>query len=159
YARGMIGDKPSKILADLKPPNKPAEGAKPGASLTDTVESTEPIGGQLSGAMRGKLGRTQMDPMFARPHEALKLFYRLVEGINLTNASGVAQLTGTAAVIKTKETDDAEEYTIKYLSSFTGLAMTFSKPERLLTGVEMLVNWSVTDLENTFGGKYRKRTV
>jgi len=159
YARGMIGDQPSKTLADLKPPNKPAEGAKPEASLADAVESTEQLGGQLSGAMRGKLGRTQMDPMFARPDEALKLFYRLVEGINLINASEVAQLTGTAAVIKTKESDDAEEYTIKYLSSFTGMAMTFSKPERLLTGVEMLVNWSVTDLENTFGNNYRKRTV
>ena len=109
--------------------------------------------------MRGKLGRTQMEPMFARPDEALKLFYRLVEGINLINASEVAQLTSTAAVVKTKETDDAEEYRIKYLSAFTGLGMTFNKPERLLTGVEMLVNWSVTDLENTFGNKYKKRTV
>jgi S1-C subfamily serine protease len=159
YARGMIGDQPSKTLADLKPLSKPTEGAKPSASLADTVETTEQIGGQLTGAMRGKLGRTQMEPMFARPDEALKLFYRLVEGINLINASEVAQLTGTAAVIKSKDADASEEYTIKYLSSFTGLAMTFSKPERLLTGVEMLVNWSVTDLENTFGNKYKKRTV
>jgi S1-C subfamily serine protease len=159
YARGMIGDQPSKTLADLKPPNKPTEGAKPGASLADTVDGAEQIGGQLSGAMRGKLGRTQMEPMFARPDEALKLFYRLVEGINLINAGEVAQLTSTAAVVKTKETDDAEEYRIKYLSAFTGLGMTFSKPERLLTSVEMLVNWSVTDLENTFGNKYKKRTV
>jgi hypothetical protein len=37
--------------------------------------------------------------------------------------------------------------------------MTFTKPEHLLTDVEMLVNWSVVDLENTFGNKYRKRTV
>ncbi|HKQ73859.1 MAG TPA: trypsin-like peptidase domain-containing protein [Blastocatellia bacterium] len=159
YARGMIGDQPSKTLADLKPLNKPAEGAKSGASLTETVENAEQLEGQLSGAMRGKLGLTQMEPMFGRPDEALKLFYRLVEGINLINASEVAQLTGTAAVVKTKETDDAEEYRIKYLSSFAGMAMTFSKPERLLTGVEMLVNWSVTDLENTFGAKYKKRTV
>src|SRR5215475_2749755 len=126
YARGMIGDQPSKTLADLQPVSKPKEAAKQGGSLTDTVESTEQLGGQLSGAMRGKLGRTQMDPMFARPDEALKLFYRLVYGINLINASEVAQLTGTAAVIKTKESDDDEEYTIKYLSSFTGMAMTFS---------------------------------
>ena len=159
YARGMIGDQPTKTLADLKPLNKPAEGANPSPSLADTVESTEQLGGQLTGAMRGKLGRTQMEPMFARPDEALKLFYRLVDGINLINASEVAQLTSTAAVIKSKETDEAEEYRIKYLSSFTGLAMTFSKPERLLTGVEMLVNWSVTDLENTFGARYRKRAV
>jgi len=159
YARGMIGDQASKTLADLKPLNKPTEGAKPSPSLADTVESTEQIDGQLTGAIRGKLGRTQMEPMFARPDEALKLFYRLVEGINHINATDVAKLTSTAAVIKSKETDEAEEYTIKYLTSLTGLAMTFSKPEHLLTGVEMLVNWSLTDLENTFGGKYRKRAV
>ncbi|MGH9940459.1 MAG: S1C family serine protease [Blastocatellia bacterium] len=159
YARGMIGDQPSKTLADLQPLNKPKEGAKPAPSLADSAESAEQIDGQLSGAMRGKLGRTQMEPMFARPDEALKLFYRLVEGLNLITTREVAELTSTAAAIKSKETDGAEEYTIKYLSSLTGLAMTFSKPERLLTGVEMLVNWSVTDLENTFGGKYKKRTV
>src|SRR5262249_18443980 len=159
YARGMIGDQPSKTLADLQPPNKPKEAAKQGGSLTDTGESTEQRDGQLTGAMRGKLGRTQMEPMFARPDEALKLFYRLVEGINLINATEVGKLTRTAAVVKSKDTNESEEYTIKYLSSVAGMAMTFSKPERLLTGVEMLVNWSVTDLENTFGNKYRKRTV
>jgi len=159
YARGMVGDQPSKTLADLKPLNKAKEGAQPSPSLTESVESGEQIEKQLSGATRGKLGRTQMDPMFARPDEALKLFYRLIEGINLISASDVAELTRAAAVIKTKETDDAEEYRIKYLSPLTGLGMTFNKPERLLTGVEMLVNWSVTDLENTFGNKYKKRTV
>jgi S1-C subfamily serine protease len=157
YARGMIGDQPSKTLADLKPPSKAKESGSP--SLTESVESGEQIEKQLSGATRGKLGRTQMDPMFARPDEALKLFYRLVEGINLISASDVAELTRAAAVIKSKETDDAEEYRIKYLSPLTGLGMTFNKPERLLTGVDMLVNWSVTDLENTFGNKYKKRTV
>ena len=159
YARGMIGDQPSKTLADLQPVNKPKEAAKQGESLTDSVESTEQVEGQLTGAMRGKLGRTQMEPMFARPDEALKLFYRLVEGINLINATEVSQLTRTAAVIKSKDTDASDEYTIKYLSSVIGMTMTFNKPERLLTGVEMLVNWSLTDLENTFGGKYRKRAV
>ena len=159
YARGMIGDQPSKTLADLKPLAKAKESANPNTSLSESIESTEQMESQLSGAMRGKLGRTQMEPMFARPDEALKLFYRLVEGINKINATEVAQLTRTAAVIKSKETDDSEEFTIKYLSPFTGLAMGFSKPERLLTSVEMMVNWSVTDLENTFGNKYRKKTV
>jgi hypothetical protein len=37
--------------------------------------------------------------------------------------------------------------------------MTFTRPEQLLTDVEMLVTWSVVDLENTFGDKYKKRTV
>lgn len=159
YARGMIGDQPSKTLADLRPLNKSIAGAKPSPSLAESVESGEQVDGQLSGAMRGKLGRTQMEPVFARPDEALKLFYRLVEGINLINATEVAQLTSTAAVIKSKETEAAEEYRINYLTPFAGLAMTFTKPEHLLTGVEMLVNWSVADLENTFGNKYKKRTV
>ncbi|HEX5084388.1 MAG TPA: trypsin-like peptidase domain-containing protein [Blastocatellia bacterium] len=159
YARGMIGDQPSKTLADLRPLKKSNAGSEPGASLTESVESGERLDGQLSGAMRGKLGRTRMEPMFARPDEALKLFFRLVEGVNLINAAEVAQLTRSAAVIKSKETDDAEEYKIDYLTSYSGLAMTFSRPEHLLTGVELLVNWSVVDLENTFGDKYKKRTV
>jgi S1-C subfamily serine protease len=159
YARGMIGDQPSKTLADLRPLNKSKAGSEPGSSLTESVESGERLDGQLSGAMRGKLGRTRMEPMFVRPDEALKLFFRLVEGINLINAAEVAQLTRSAAVIKSKETDDAEEYKIDYLTSYSGLAMTFSRPEHLLTGVELLVNWSVVDLENTFGDKHKKRTV
>jgi len=159
YARGMIGDQPSRTLADLRPLNKSRAGSEPRPSLAESVESGERVDGQLSGAMRGKRGRTGTDPMFARPDEAFKLFYRLVDGINLINASEVAQLTTTAAVIKSKETDDAEEYRINYLTPFIGLALTFTRPEHLLTGVEMLVNWSVVDLENTFGNKYKRRTV
>jgi hypothetical protein len=158
YARGMIGDQPTKTLADLQPASAPKESAKPAPNLADTVEDEEQIDGRLSSAARSKAGRTSMDPMFPRPDEALKLFYRLVEGLELLTAGDVAELTRTAAVIKTKDTDEADEYTIKYLSSYMGLAMTFSKPERLLTSVQMRVNWSVTDLENTFGGKYKKRT-
>jgi S1-C subfamily serine protease len=159
YARGMIGDQPSKTLADLRQLNKTNAGAEPGASLAESVESRDRLDGQLSGAMRGKLGRTRMEPMFARPDEALKLFFRLVESINLINSAEVAQLTSTAAVIKSKETDDAEEYKIHYLTPYSGLAMTFSRPEHLLTSVELLVNWSVIDLENTFGDKHKRRTV
>ncbi len=159
YARGMIGDQPTKTLADLRPPDNPQEGPTSAQSLEDSTADAEQIDGQLTGAIRGKLGRSSMEPMFARPDEALKLFFRLVEGLNLVTATDVAELTRTAAVIKSRDADDADEYTIKYLSSYMGLAMTFSKPERVLTGVEMLVNWSVTDLENTFGGKYKKRTV
>jgi hypothetical protein len=159
YARGMIGDRPSKTLADLRPLNKSKASAEPRQSLSESAESGERLDGQLNGAMRGKLGRTRMEPMFMRPDEALKLFYRLVEGINLINATEVAQLTSTAAVLKSKETDDAEEYKISYLTPVSGLAMTFTRPEHLLTGVELLVNWSVVDLENTFGNKYKRRTV
>jgi S1-C subfamily serine protease len=159
YARGMISDQPSKTLADLLPSVKSNAGAQPGGSLAESVENRERLDGQLSDAMRGKLGRTRMEPMFARPDEALKLFFRLVEGVNFINAVEVAQLTSTAAVIKSKETDDSEEYKINYLTSYSGLAITFSRPEHLLTGVELTVTWSVLDLENTFGNKYKKRTV
>ncbi|MGE0130541.1 MAG: S1C family serine protease [Blastocatellales bacterium] len=159
YVRGMIGDQTTKTLADLQPLNQPKENTKPAPSLADAADDADQVDGQLSGAMRGKLGRSAMEPMFTRPDEALKLFYRLVEGLNLITTREVADLTPTAAVIKSKDTDEAEEYTIKYLSFHTGLAMTFSKPERLLTSVEMLVTWSVTDLENTFGKKYKKRAV
>lgn len=158
YARGMIGDQATKTLADLQPLDKTKESAKPSPSLASPLDDDQ-VDGQLSGAVRGKLGRNSMEPMFTRPDEALKLFYRLVEGLNLITTREVADLTSTAAVIKTKDGDDAEEYTIKYLSSQWGLTMTFSKPERLLTSVEMLVAWSVTDLENFLGDKYKKRTV
>src|SRR5215475_7157093 len=79
YARGIIGDQSSKTLADLRPPERSKAGAEPRASLAESAESGEQS--QLNVAMRGKLGRTQMEPMFARPDEAFKLFYRLVEGI------------------------------------------------------------------------------
>src|SRR5215475_7551395 len=79
YARGMIGDEPSKTLADLRPLSKSKAGDESPQSLAESVESDRQA--QLSLATRGKLGRTQMEPMFARPDEAFKLFYRLVEGI------------------------------------------------------------------------------
>lgn len=159
YARGLIGDQATKTLAQLQPAPETKESPKPAPSLVDPAEDNEQIDGQLSGAARGKLGRTALDPVFTRPDEALKLFYRLVEGLGLITTREVGELTRTAAIVKTKDTEEIEEYTIKHLSSFHGLAMSFSKPERLLTSVELLVAWSVTDLENYFDKKYKKRTV
>jgi hypothetical protein len=159
YARGMIGDQPTKTLSDLKPAEKPKESAAPAQSFGEVVEDADQMDGRLSGATRGKAGTTSLDPMFPRPDEALKLFYRLVEGLDLLTATDVSEQTRTAAVVKTKDTDESDEYTIRYLSSYMGLSMTFSKPERLLTSVQLRVTWSVSDLENTFGGKYKKRTV
>ena len=159
YARGLIGDQATKTLAQLQPAPETKENTKPAPSLVDPADDNEQIDGQLSGAARGKLGRTSLEPMFTRPDEALKLFNRLVEGLGLVTTREVGELTRTAAVVKTKDTDEIEEYTIKYLSSFSGLAMSFSKPERLLTSVELLVTWSVTDLENYYDKKYKKRTV
>src|SRR5688572_18569831 len=90
YARGMIGDKVLKTLAEMRPPDKSKTGAAPGGNLAESMDGGEQA--QLSAAMRGKLGRTRMEPMFARPDEALKLFFRLVEGLNLINSAEVAQI-------------------------------------------------------------------
>jgi len=159
YARGLIGDQASKTLAQLQPAPETKESVKPAPSLVDSTEDNEQIDGQLSGAARGKRGRTALDPVFTRPDEALNLFSRLVENLGLYTTREVGELMAAAAIVKTKDTEEIEEYTIKYLSSFSGLAMSFSKPERLLTSVELLVNWSVTDLENYYDKKYKKRTV
>ncbi len=160
YARGMIGDQVTTSLAKLQPPPTEKEKAPAAApSIAPAVEPEEQIDGQLANATRGRLGRTEQEPMFLRPDEALAFFYRLVEGIGLSTIREVGDLTRTAAVVKSKETDSFEEYSIKYLSFYSGLAMTFGKPDRLLSSVELIVNWSLTDLENTFGEKYKKRTV
>lgn len=154
YARGMIGEQVKMTLAQLQP--APQETAKPAPNALD---ANERLDGQLTQAARGKLGLTPQAPMFVRPDEALALFYRLVEGIGLYTTKEVSELTRTAATVKTNETHEAEEYTIKYLDFHNGLALTFNQPERLLTGVELLVTWSMDDLKNTFGEKFKRRTV
>ncbi len=156
YVRGMIGDQVKSDLSRIQPAPSDQTGAvspNPG----EAPGQEEGIDGQLTNAARERLGLTPQYPMFVRPFEALSFFYRLVDGIGLTNLNEVGELTRTAALIKTKETDTSEEYTIKYLSVSTGVSIGFSKPGKLLSSVEWLVNWSVTDLENTFGDKYRKR--
>jgi hypothetical protein len=97
--------------------------------------------------------------MFLLPHEALAFFNRLVDGIGLLNTADVADLTRTAAVVRTREAEDSEQYTIKYLSFYSGLALDFNKPEHMLTGVELLVTWSLQDIKNTYGDKFKRRTV
>jgi S1-C subfamily serine protease len=158
YVRGMIGDQVRSDLSRI-PAASPNETGAILPNPGEVPSQEERIDGQLTNASRGRLGLTPQDPMFVRPFEALSFFYRLVDGIGLMNLKEVGELTRTAALAKTKETDTAEEYTIKYLSLSTGVAMSFSKPEKLLSSVEWLVNWTVTDLENTFGDKYRKRKV
>lgn len=154
YARGMIGEGVKLTLAQLQP--APHARPQPAPNL---LNAGEELADQLAQAARGKLGRTAQAPMFVRPDEALALFYRLVAGIGLYTSQEVGELTRTAAVIKTKDEDAAEEYTIKYLSFHDGLTMTFSKPEHLLTGVELLVTWSLEDIKNTFGNNFKRRTV
>ncbi len=155
YSRGMIGDQATITLAKLQPPPKP----EPENKTEDIYNTDQPIQSQIVTANRGKLGLTEQEPVFVRPDEALALFYRLVAGIGLINFKEIGELTRTAALVKTGDSDEAEEFTIKYLSFRSGLAMNFAKPDRLLTGVELLVTWSVEDLKNTFGDKFKKRTV
>jgi hypothetical protein len=155
YARGMIGDQVTSSLAKLQPPAKPQAENK----TEDIYNTDQPIQSQIVTATRGKLGMTQQEPVFVRPDEALALFYRLVEGIGLYTTKEVGDLTRTAALVKTSDSDETEELTIKYLSFHSGVAMNFSKPDRLLSSVELLVTWSLDDLKNTFGEKFKKRTV
>jgi len=79
--------------------------------------------------------------------------------MGLLNYKDVGELTRTAALTKTKDTESVEEYTIKHLSFHNGMALGFNKPDRLLTSVELLVAWSQEELKNTFGDKFKKRTV
>lgn len=167
YARGMISDRSIGSLAtvisriertepgQVAPPSSSQSPVATGRPETpETSGSTERLEGQLSTAARERRGRTALDPLFPRPDEALALFYRLVDGIGLLSAAEIDNLTRAAAVEKTDY-----RYTIRFLSYQYGVALSFSQPERILTSVEMLVNWSIEDLRNTFGDKFKLRTV
>ena len=97
--------------------------------------------------------------MFARQDEALAFFRRLVEGIGLYRYQNFEELARSAAPVRTKETESIDEYTIKYVSFHEGVATTFHKPELLLQSVELLVNWSLSDLERGYGKKHKPCTV
>jgi S1-C subfamily serine protease len=158
YARGMISDQVTTTLAKLPAPPL-AEGKSAAAPATSEAAAGGEVflDDRVTGAARLRLGLTPQEPMFARPDEALAFFYRLVEGIGRDQRREVAELTRTAAAIKTKETAAVEEYTIKYLSFYSGLTLGFSKPDQVLHSVELLVNWSLDDLKRTFEGKFSER--
>jgi len=160
YARGMISDQVTTALAKL-PVAQRAEGGitAPQTENPRTQDEEGLLNGRISHAARGRLGQSPQEPMFLRPDEALAFFYRLVEGIGHYGIREVADLTRTAPPVKTRETATTEEYTIKYLSFYSGLTLSFSKPDRMLSSVELLVNWSVEDLERAFGNKYKKKTM
>ena len=153
YARGMIGDTATKTLAQLGPMTKAAQPAE--APRRDETVPNE----QLSTAVRGLLGRTQNEPLYAQPAEALLFFYRIVDGIGIMRDTQLADLTRTAWLVKGKETAATEDFTINYLSSVMGMTLTLNKADRVLAGVELLVTWTLDDLERAFGNKYSKRTV
>lgn len=150
YARGMIADEPKMTLASIP---QPAPAAV--AVLSDEDE----IAGEVNTAARQKLGRVPHEPMFTRPDEALGFFYRMVGGVGLLRLRDVLDLTRTAALLKSGETSETERYSIEYLSFFTGVGFNFRKQDKLLESVEMLVNWSVADLERNLGQKYKRRTI
>jgi len=160
YARGMISDQVTATLAKL-PVVRLAEEKSAGAAgeQGETRTGDVLLNDRVSNAARFRLGRTPAEPMFVRPDEAMTFFYRLVDGLGRYHLPEVADLTRTAAAIKTKETAETEEYTIKYLSFYTGLTLGFNKPEGVLTAVELRVNWSVDDLKRTFGGGFNRKTV
>jgi hypothetical protein len=160
YARGMVGDQVTKTLAQLPAATKPAQttaqanplAPRPDQTTNETVDSE-----LLSTATRGRLGRSHLEPVFAQPVQALSFFYRLVDGIGLYRDTELAELTRTAALSKGNETKTTEDYTIQYLSPFIGMTITINKADRVLAGVELLVNWTIDDLERVFGDKHKKR--
>ncbi|MFZ4984482.1 MAG: S1C family serine protease [Blastocatellia bacterium] len=164
YARGLISDTVTTTIATLNgriesmksvasdgadPPGAPAAERRGAAAA-----GVSSLGDQISNAARAKRGRTALDPMFPRPDEALALFYRFVDGIGLLTAADIDNLTRTADVRKTPDS-----YTIRFLSYQYGVTLSFSSPERILTSVDMLVNWSVENLRHTFGDKFKRRMV
>lgn len=163
YARGMISDEARLTLAQLAPAAPVAQTPPAPSVLQRETAPTSPedtvANEQLSTAVRGRLGRTALEPMFAQPGQALTFFYRLVEGLGMYRDTDVAEMTRTAALVRAKETSTTEDYAITYLSPFIGMSFTINKSDRLLSAVELLVNWTIDDLERAFGDKYNKRTV
>lgn len=161
YARGMISDQPRATLASIPPAapstTQPATSSIAGNEIEETPDDHVLSG--VSTATRSRLGRVSHEPMFARPDEAISFFYRLVDGIGLYRLPEVAELARTAALVKTGETEKTEEYTIRYLSFYTGAAFTFRKSDQMLEFVDMLVTWSVADFARNYGDKYKRRTI
>jgi hypothetical protein len=107
----------------------------------------------------GRRGQSPLDPMFTRADEALALFYRLVDGLGRLSVPEVDELTQTATVIRQGDDPRVELQTIRFLSHHHGVTLRFSRPDRILTSVDLLVNWSLDDLRNTFGDKFKRRLV
>ena len=159
YVRGLIRDEPTISLSRLREsadPSAPRSKARAaGTSGQEGVSVDEP----LLPVFRGKRGATPLDPMFPRPDEALALFYRLVDGIGRTHFDEVLELTRTAELVQTAQDGRNETHTIRYLSYHHGMTLHFSLPDRLLTTVDLLVTWTLDDLRNTFGPKFKRRTL
>lgn len=162
YARGMISDQVTRTLPQLAPP-PPVAKKTPDGPPAPPIFATEPRPEEavenelLSPVVRGRLGRSASEPVYVQPAEALTFFFRLLEGLGVYRDTDVANLTRTAALQKTKETATTEAYTVNYLSPFIGMTMTLNKNTRVLSEMELLVNWTLDDLERVFGNRYNKR--
>jgi hypothetical protein len=153
YVRGMISDSIKTSVASLPSPTpfvrsevEPAPGAP----------DSRPA--EINSASRGRLGRSEHEPMFIRPDEAWAFFYRTVDGIGQSSFRDLQDLTRTAALEKTQDDSRSEQYVVRYVTPNVGIAFNLKKPERLLESVELLVTWSVETFERTFGDKYKKKT-
>jgi hypothetical protein len=161
YARGMISDE-SRLTLSALPAAAPVGPALPTTSAiqpTNPVETEDEIATEVRVATRPRLGRTAHEPMFTRLDEALGFFYRIVDGIMRYSQREVEELTRTAALVKSSETVDTSQYTIKYLSFNIGAAFNFRRQDSMLESVDLIVNWSLADLERSYGNKYKRRTI
>lgn len=157
YVRGMISDRVSSTLSAL--PGRAAAGTTPVQPTTESERTAGSLDSDINPAARRKLGRTADAPMFTRSDEALALFYRLVDGIGKYTYSDIEDVTRTATPIKTIDNSTREQYTIRYVSFHQGLAMNFRKSDGRLESVDLLVNWTIAELERGYGEKYKKKTI
>ena len=153
YVRGMISDRIKTSVASLPPPAPVVRSdADPVPGAPDAITA------EINSASRGRLGRSEHEPMFLRPDEAWSFFYRTVDGIGEFTFRDIQDLTRTAALEKLQDDSRSEQYTVRYVTQNVGVTFNFKKPERLLESVDLLVSWSVDSIERTFGDKYKKKT-
>lgn len=159
YARGMISDQVTTSLAKLPQLYSSTEVAGARASNQNSVRDAAIVPAErMNNAIGGKLGRSAEEPMFARPDEALVFFNRLVDGIGRYGVTELAEMTRIAAVAKAGETSSDVLYKIPHLSFYSGLQFTLRKSDRILSSVELMVDWSPDELKRTFGEKFKKKT-
>ena len=159
YVRGLIRDEPTMPLSRLRDSADLAALKTVPPPTVNSVGQGVSVDDPLVPVSRAKRGATPLDPMFPRPDEALALFYRFVDGIGRTRFDEVLELTRTAELVQTAQDGLTESHTIRHLSYHHGVTLHFALPDRLLTTVDLLVNWTLDDLRNTFGPKFKRRTL
>jgi Trypsin-like serine proteases, typically periplasmic, contain C-terminal PDZ domain len=150
YVRGMISDQVRTTIASLPTASQSVR--------TDPQPSQGTLDTEINSASR-RLGRTENEPMFVRPDEGLAFFYRGVEGIGQATLKNIQDVARTAVLEKTAEDERTEQYTIRYVTDYAGMAFNLKKPDMLLESVDLLVSWSVDTATRHFGDKYKKKTI